>query len=342
MQYYNETVIIRAAHNRRNQFTQLCNQTIRDPNLTFEALGLLTYALSQSDNWTIVPRQIWKTRKISRNKIYALYNELIEAGYLHRFIHRERLKNGRWGRQVTVCHFHEVPLTQKDRDQAEREFKKFYRLPENRDPENGDNKNTRCIRRKESKPKKDKQGGKPPDPHGGKPPNPLSSSPPPKKIERAPQVFTTDEEHQKLLETPTMNEEELKKAYEVLAQWKKENPTQAKKPHSDFGRMKKWAIRAYFKHLEDQAEEKRLIEKRRKMEETQNAEPTHNYSQTNQEWWKEMKERYPEELQSIEEKIWGINLGNLGTVLWDFEHQHFKQYLFEFLQNLGVKINESG
>src|SRR3974390_3164176 len=71
-------------------FFYISNETAQDKNLSFEALGFLSYALSMPEDWEFKPKIVWKERKnLSRNKTYALFNELIETYHCIRI----KLKN---------------------------------------------------------------------------------------------------------------------------------------------------------------------------------------------------------------------------------------------------------
>lgn len=64
-----------------------------------------------------------------------------------------------------------------------------------------------------------------------------------KKIERAPQVATTESEHKKLLALPGVNAKLVQEAYDDLAEWKESaTPAQVKKHSSDYRRLRKWVI----------------------------------------------------------------------------------------------------
>lgn len=62
----------------KSRYFSVSNETAQDQSISFEALGLLTYCLSKPENWEFHPKQIWKERKCGRDKIYCLFNELIE------------------------------------------------------------------------------------------------------------------------------------------------------------------------------------------------------------------------------------------------------------------------
>ena len=75
---------------KTSKFFHVSNSTAQDCNLTFESLGLLTYCLSMPETWDFKPQVIWKQRKISRNKVYKAFNELIENHHCVRIINKTK------------------------------------------------------------------------------------------------------------------------------------------------------------------------------------------------------------------------------------------------------------
>jgi uncharacterized phage protein (TIGR02220 family) len=74
-------------------FTVLRNTMIRDPKLSFQSVGLLSYLLSQIDEWEISINQLSNVKdRNGRSMIQTTLNELIDNGYLYRI--RVRKKNG--------------------------------------------------------------------------------------------------------------------------------------------------------------------------------------------------------------------------------------------------------
>lgn len=63
-------------HKSSKYFT-VSNRTAQDENLSFEALGLLTYCLSMPQDWDFNPKVIWKQRKCGRKFVYDGFDELI-------------------------------------------------------------------------------------------------------------------------------------------------------------------------------------------------------------------------------------------------------------------------
>lgn len=63
---------------------QVLRPFIRNPKLSLEAKGLMTYFMSHRDNFNISIPFVIKTQKVSKNKIYRIIDECIEEGYLKR------------------------------------------------------------------------------------------------------------------------------------------------------------------------------------------------------------------------------------------------------------------
>jgi hypothetical protein len=68
----------------KKQFAIVSNDTAQKPEngeITLQALGLLTYCLSKPENWEFCPKAMVKSGITSKNRLYKLFNELIEAGH---------------------------------------------------------------------------------------------------------------------------------------------------------------------------------------------------------------------------------------------------------------------
>lgn len=77
--------IIRPTNDPRERFTIIANAAIRDPELSFGALGLLTWLLSHRNGWETSERRIAKTKtKVGIRAVRTLVAELTELGYLDR------------------------------------------------------------------------------------------------------------------------------------------------------------------------------------------------------------------------------------------------------------------
>lgn len=105
--------IIRTRHDPENPYFLMSRQTAQDKNLSYEAQGMLTYLLSQSDSWEIRIDDLQK-KGCKRDKVYRILKELKDAGYIHR--EKTRDKNGKfiWGDYIVYEHpFTENPDTVK-------------------------------------------------------------------------------------------------------------------------------------------------------------------------------------------------------------------------------------
>ncbi|PSU19944.1 hypothetical protein CTM97_18575 [Photobacterium phosphoreum] len=80
---------------RRNRFTTISNAVFANNQLSFQAMGMLSYILSKPDNWRVSPAQLITVtkntaKKTARDGVYAILKELREAG----FILREKFSTG--------------------------------------------------------------------------------------------------------------------------------------------------------------------------------------------------------------------------------------------------------
>ena len=74
---------------RKNKYTTIDNCVFADNQLSFQAIGMLTYLLSKPDNWNVHPKVLEKVtegtaKKSGRDAIYAIIGELISAGFVVR------------------------------------------------------------------------------------------------------------------------------------------------------------------------------------------------------------------------------------------------------------------
>lgn len=90
-----------------HDFTTLYNSTLRDKNISWGALGLLVYLLSHKPDWKVSATHLAKERKLGRDGIYKLLNELRQAGYAE--MRQKRQGHGRMGDVDWIIH--ELPLT---------------------------------------------------------------------------------------------------------------------------------------------------------------------------------------------------------------------------------------
>jgi hypothetical protein len=124
-----QETIQRCPHDSENPYSQILNELIRNKDISTDCIWLLSYLLSNKDGWNINPSQIINHLKgrWGKNKVYKILNEAIEAGYAK----REYIKKGNI-RIGTKYFISERP-----------KFKKCFRNPCFRDPENSDIKNTK-------------------------------------------------------------------------------------------------------------------------------------------------------------------------------------------------------
>ncbi len=78
----NSECIHRCPHDKENPFTSITNKLLQNSDLSFEALGLLCYLLSNSFKWKTCRSAIGRQRKIGEHKLKRIFDELIEHGYL--------------------------------------------------------------------------------------------------------------------------------------------------------------------------------------------------------------------------------------------------------------------
>jgi hypothetical protein len=105
-------------------FVMVPRDLIRNPNISPECKWFISYLLSHSGKWKVSIPYVIKTQKISKNRIYPIINEAIEAGYVKR---EEYLTEGKKRYRYIVS--------------REPKFKKFLLCPQNQDTENQDTEN---------------------------------------------------------------------------------------------------------------------------------------------------------------------------------------------------------
>ncbi|MBY7923744.1 hypothetical protein KW453_15900 [Vibrio fluvialis] len=77
--------IIRAK--RERNYSVISNSVYKDKQLSFQAMGMLSYILSKPDNWSISPSQLEKVtvgtaKKTGRDGIYSILKELKGKGFI--------------------------------------------------------------------------------------------------------------------------------------------------------------------------------------------------------------------------------------------------------------------
>lgn len=138
MNSQDHSTIERCPHDAQNPYAQISRNLIRDASISPECRWLLIYLLSNSDGWSIKPKQIYAHLKgfIGKDKVYDLLNEGVDAGYIKRESYIEKnLKRYRY-------YLSETP-----------KFKKSFRCPGFQDTGRQDTENTDTL--KKEHPKKD-------------------------------------------------------------------------------------------------------------------------------------------------------------------------------------------
>ena len=75
-----ETTIIRVAHGKDNPYVMIRRDSLQDKNLSWEARGMLSYLLSQADDWQVKPKDL--QQHCGRDKVYSILKELLNARYV--------------------------------------------------------------------------------------------------------------------------------------------------------------------------------------------------------------------------------------------------------------------
>lgn len=100
----------------QDRYTSVPNETIRDPRLTWEALGLHSWLLSHDEGWETSERRIAAVRGTGRTKVRSMLKPLEEHGYLERKT-QSRGDGGRFGDGDWIVH--ETPVVSKPDHGAE-------------------------------------------------------------------------------------------------------------------------------------------------------------------------------------------------------------------------------
>jgi len=120
----------RCPHDKENPYLIISRNLIRDKSISPECRWLIIYLLSHAEGWKVNPQQIMNHLKghkgCGRDRIYAIINEAIEAGYMKKQdIVKKNLLNG------CIYYVSENP-----------KFKKSLRHPERQDTGSQDTENT--------------------------------------------------------------------------------------------------------------------------------------------------------------------------------------------------------
>ena len=140
MNFENSCQILRCPHDQENPYLMINRELIRNSSISPEARWLLIYLLSHDKSFSPTPKYIVKTQKIGRDRLYKLFNELIEGGY----ILKEEIKEPNNLIRVRYV-YSETP-----------KFKKTFRRPDFQDPEIQDPENT-YIKKEQVKKEQDKE-----------------------------------------------------------------------------------------------------------------------------------------------------------------------------------------
>ena len=81
--------IQRSPHDKINPFVMINKTMLRDPSLTPRAKGILCYLLSFTDDVKVDPDYISLKLEITKDSVYKILNEIIDAGYAFRTEERE-------------------------------------------------------------------------------------------------------------------------------------------------------------------------------------------------------------------------------------------------------------
>lgn len=80
---------IQRADKSQHTYKRVCMDFANDTRLSWEARGVMAYLLSKSDDWRIIAANLINQAKAGRDKVYAILDELQQAGYLTRVYQRD-------------------------------------------------------------------------------------------------------------------------------------------------------------------------------------------------------------------------------------------------------------
>ncbi len=103
-----DIVNIRVAK-KDGEFFLLSRKTCQDKTLSYEALGMLAYLMSHTDDWRPIVSDLQREKSCGRDRVYRIMNELIEKGFMTRTITRN--EKGHIAQIDYVVY--EEPLTEK-------------------------------------------------------------------------------------------------------------------------------------------------------------------------------------------------------------------------------------
>jgi len=92
--------VIRGHHSFDDHFTQIPNNWLRDPRLTFKARGLLSLVMSHSRGWSLSVNSLAAQNQEGKDAIRSAILELEKFGYLT----RSQTNDGRFGDTIWTTH----------------------------------------------------------------------------------------------------------------------------------------------------------------------------------------------------------------------------------------------
>jgi hypothetical protein len=102
--------LVRGHHSFDNHYTQIPNQWLRDPRLSFKARGLIALVMSHSQGWSLSINSLAEQNQEGKDAIRSAINELEKFGYLTRSQVNE---GGRFGESVWYTHDPaDLPMTE--------------------------------------------------------------------------------------------------------------------------------------------------------------------------------------------------------------------------------------
>jgi hypothetical protein len=72
-----------------SKFSVIPNEISQHPTMSMGATVVLVYLRSCKESWVVKPKNVWKAKNISRDRVYAAFDELIELGYMDRVVTRQ-------------------------------------------------------------------------------------------------------------------------------------------------------------------------------------------------------------------------------------------------------------
>jgi hypothetical protein len=222
-------MLVRTSKDKEHPYVMLNKTFLEDQNLSLKAKGLLAFCMCKPDGWEFHVEQMTTVLKEKKDALYSAFKELIKYGYCI----RSRIRDTK-GKIKTVDYIlMEVPNIQ----QADHEKHPQAENPEVDNPLLGNPPlviNDNIVINDES------------NIHA-----PFSSSkknqrkPFIQRIERRQFVFTSEEEHSKLLKK--YGQILTEKAYDDLNRWKESKSEADPKKndlHTDYYRIMKWVVKS--------------------------------------------------------------------------------------------------